>query len=66
MQSVTTIVPASSLAIPKISLYFGSVSVLCTFSVITNVYVLSLHHKDVRLNKEMPKWVKFNIVNVFN
>ena len=32
-------------------------SMLCMLSVLGNVYVLNLHHTDVRLHKPMSKWV---------
>ena len=30
---------------------------MCMFSLIGNVFVLNLHHRDLRIESEMPKWV---------
>lgn len=57
LQLLTTIVPESSLSIPKIALYFSSIMVISTLSVITNVCVLVLHHKNVKIQEPMPNWV---------
>ena len=36
-----------------------SISLLCTISLIANVFVLNLHHKNIELCAGMPRWVKF-------
>jgi len=38
-------------------MYFASVMVISTLSILANVFVLSLHHKNVRIQQPMPKWV---------
>lgn len=43
------IIPESSLSVPKIALYFASVIVISAMSIITNVLVIILHHRNVKL-----------------
>jgi hypothetical protein len=57
IQYVTTITPASSLGLSRISLYFGTVCLLAVFAVISNIYLVSLVSFDKSLQEEMPKWV---------
>ena len=57
IQYVTTITPASSLGLSKISLYFGTVCLLSVFAVVTNIFLVSLVSFDTNLQEEMPKWV---------
>lgn len=40
-----------------VDLYFASVMVICSLSLIANVYVLIFHHRPVKMNKMSP-WVK--------
>ena len=42
-------------------MYFSAVCILSVFTVIANIYVLSLVSFDTNLQKEMPKWVCFVI-----
>ena len=35
-----------------------TVSILCMISLILNVIVLNTHGVDIRIEKDMPKWVK--------
>lgn len=58
LQLLTTIVPESSISIPKIALYFSSIMVISTLSVITNVCVLVLHHKNIKIQEPMPAWIE--------
>jgi DNA-directed RNA polymerase subunit M/transcription elongation factor TFIIS len=39
-------------------MYFASVMVISTMSILANVFVLSLHHKNVKIQPPMPKWVE--------
>ena len=43
------------------AMYFSAVCILSAFTVIANIYVLSLVSFDTNLQKEMPKWVYFVI-----
>ena len=45
-------------------MYLFTVSLLCMFSVILNVIVLNTHGADIRIESEMPKWVR-NILFYF-
>ena len=42
-------------------MYFSAVCLLSAFTVVANIYVLSLVSFDTNLQKEMPKWVFFVI-----
>ncbi len=42
-------------------MYFSAVCLLSAFTVVANIYVLSLVSFDTNLQKEMPKWVYFVI-----
>ena len=42
----------------KIALYLFSVGILCMLSLIGNVIVLNLYGRDVRIETDMPIWVK--------
>ena len=44
------------MGVAKISIYFFSTSVLCMLSVMGNVYVLDLHNRDIRIERDMPEW----------
>jgi len=44
------------------AMYFASVMVISTLSILANVFVLSLHHKNIRIQPPMPKWVNINIL----
>jgi hypothetical protein len=61
LQLITGIVPESSQSIPKISIYFSSVLVLCSMSIVSNVLVLIFHHQNVKIQRPMPKWVRKNL-----
>ena len=37
--------------------YLITTSILCMLSLLGNVYVLNLHGRDIRIEKDMPKWV---------
>lgn len=39
-------------------MYFASVMVISTLSILANVFVLSLHHKNVKTQPPMPEWVE--------
>jgi hypothetical protein len=53
------IIPESSLSVPKIQIYFASVIVISAMSIIANVLVLILHHKNVNLQRPLPKWASY-------
>ena len=42
-----------------IGLYFATVMVISALSIISNVFVLIFHHKNVKIQKAMPRWVSF-------
>ncbi len=58
-QLIMGIVPESSMSVPKIGIYFAAVMVICTFSIIANVLVLVLHHKNIKIQQPMPRWVHY-------
>jgi hypothetical protein len=58
-QSLSSTVPQSSLGIPIIIYFLSNISILCTISLIGNVYVLHLHHTEVEMSQDMNKWVRF-------
>ena len=58
-QYITNLIPESSLSIPKIALYFTSVMVISALSIIANVFVLIFHHRNVKIQQPMPRWVSF-------
>ena len=37
-----------------------TVSILCMLSLILNVIVLNTHGVDIKIEKDMPKWVRNN------
>ena len=39
------------------AMYFSAACILSAYTVIANIYVLSLVSFDTNLQKEMPKWV---------
>lgn len=43
----------------KKGIFLFTVSLLCMLSLMGNLIVLDLHHRDIRIEKEMPKWVFF-------
>ena len=45
----------------KLGIFFFSLALMSTFSVMGNVIVLNIYSKDIRIEKDMPKWVNFNI-----
>jgi hypothetical protein len=47
-------------------MYFSAVCILSAFTVVANIYVLSLVSFDINLQKEMPKWVYFFIYFILN
>lgn len=57
-QIITSIIPESSLSVPKIAIYFASVMVISGMSIVANVFVLMFHHRNVRIQKPMPRWVE--------
>jgi hypothetical protein len=42
---------------PKLAIYLFSVSILCMLSLVGNVIVLDLFQRNMRIEKDMPKWV---------
>ena len=60
-QLITGIIPESSMSIPRIALYFGSVMVISAMSIVCNVFVLILHHRNVRIQRPMPEFVNILI-----
>lgn len=56
-QLITGIIPESSLSVPKISLYFASITVICTVCIVSNVLVLILHHQNIKIQRPMPEWI---------
>lgn len=57
-QIITSIIPESSLSVPKIAIYFASVMVISGMSIVANVFVLMFHHRNVRIQTPMPRWVE--------
>ncbi|MFT7807421.1 neuronal acetylcholine receptor subunit beta-2-like [Arapaima gigas] len=57
---ISKIVPPTSLAVPLIGKYLMFTMVLVTFSIVTSVCVLNVHHRSPSTHR-MPDWVK----NVF-
>lgn len=60
-QYLSSTVPQSSLGVPIMSYFLNNVSILCTLSLIGNLYVLHLHHTDVGMDKEMKRWVTYEL-----
>jgi len=50
-------VPPTSISVPIIGIYFASIMILCTISVITTVLVLNFHHRNPDTH-EMPMWIR--------
>ena len=40
------------------AIYLVMVSAMCMFSLIGNVFVLILHHRDLRIENDIPEWVR--------
>ncbi|CAF2263381.1 unnamed protein product [Rotaria magnacalcarata] len=57
---ISGIIPASSTALPIIVMYFTTVMLLCSTSVVATVFVLVLHHRNAK-SHTMPMWVKIYI-----
>uniref|UniRef100_A0A8C1LQG0 Cholinergic receptor, nicotinic, beta 5b n=1 Tax=Cyprinus carpio TaxID=7962 RepID=A0A8C1LQG0_CYPCA len=58
---ISKIVPPTSLAVPLIGKYLMFTMVLVTFSIVTSVCVLNVHHRSPSTHT-MPKWVKYYFV----
>uniref|UniRef100_A0A671SNY2 Neuronal acetylcholine receptor subunit beta-2-like n=1 Tax=Sinocyclocheilus anshuiensis TaxID=1608454 RepID=A0A671SNY2_9TELE len=58
---ISKIVPPTSLAVPLIGKYLMFSMVLVTFSIVTSVCVLNVHHRSPSTHT-MPKWVKYYFV----
>uniref|UniRef100_A0A3B3SP45 Cholinergic receptor, nicotinic, beta 5a n=2 Tax=Paramormyrops kingsleyae TaxID=1676925 RepID=A0A3B3SP45_9TELE len=54
---ISKIVPPTSLAVPLIGKYLMFTMVLVTFSIVTSVCVLNVHHRSPNTHR-MPDWVK--------
>nr|AWJ68162.1 putative nicotinic acetylcholine receptor 11 [Hirudo verbana] len=54
---VADMVPATSLAVPLVGVYFACVMIMCSMSVIMTVMVLNFHNRSPDMY-EMPVWVK--------
>ncbi|XP_035280926.1 neuronal acetylcholine receptor subunit beta-2-like isoform X1 [Anguilla anguilla] len=54
---ISKIVPPTSLAVPLIGKYLMFTMVLVTFSIVTSVCVLNVHHRNPSTHR-MPDWVK--------
>lgn len=57
---LSEIMPASSTAVPIITIYFICVMVMSTLSVVASVLVISIHFRNAK-NYTMPLWV--NIIS---
>ena len=62
-QIITGLIPESSLSVPKIAIYFASVVLISTISIVANVFVLIFHHRNVKIQQPMPKWIDTLICN---
>jgi len=57
-QYVADILPKSSLGIPRISLYFGSLIIQCLISICVNIYIIRLNEEnETKLPAWIDKWV---------
>ena len=52
------------LNLDQIGVYFGSVMVICSMSIIANVVVLIFHHRNVKIQHPMAKWVSWTVIDV--
>lgn len=64
-QLIMGIVPESSMAVPKIGLYFSCLMIISTLSIIANVLVLILHHRNIKIQMPMPNWVNNQASKVY-
>ena len=56
-QNIASIVPASSKAIPRIVLYYGSISICALLSTFATAFISCIYYIDSRFYPKMPKLV---------
>ena len=58
MSSFFSIILEKNILNAKLAIYLFSVSILCMLSLIGNVIVMDFFHRNMRIEKDMPEWVK--------